>query len=48
MKNLQEQVEKAFCYQKLFLLFEQIVLVISKFFEFSAFSFEFQKFFSIT
>ena len=32
-KKLQEQVKKAFCYQKLFWLslFEQIVLVISKF-----------------
>ena len=32
LRNLQEQVNKAFCYQKLFdlSLFEQIVLVISK------------------
>ena len=42
MRHLQEQVKKAFCYQKLFWPFPQ------KIFKFSAFILEFQKFFLIT
>ena len=51
MSNLQEQVWKTFCYQKLFWPFtvrmQWIVLVISKILQFSAFSLEFQKYISI-
>ena len=42
MRNLQEQVKKALCCQKLFWPFTQKIC------KFSAFSLEFQKFFSIT
>ena len=45
MRNLQEQVKKAFCYQNFFWPF---TVWINCFWKFSAFSFEFQKFFSIT
>ena len=51
MRNLQEQVKKAFCYEKLFWPFTVRTNCSSdrKFFcKFSAFSLEFQKFFSIT
>ena len=44
MRNLQEQVKKAFCYQKFFWL----RINCSSDLKFSAFSFEFQKFFSIS
>ena len=50
MRNLKEQVEKAFCFKKCtyISLFIQIVLVIFDFCKFLAISFKFQKVFSIT
>ena len=51
LRNLQEQVKKAFCYQKLFWPFNVWINWSSdfkNFCKFSAFNFEFQKFFSIT
>ena len=50
MRNLQEQVEKSFFYQKLFWPFKVWLNCSSdlKFFKFLAFSLKFQKFFSIT
>ena len=50
MRNLQEQVKKAFCYQTFcdFSLFEQIVLVISKFLQILDLQPRISKVFSIT
>ena len=54
LRNLQEQVKKAFCYQKLFWPFNvqtnfcKFLQIFAIFCKFSAFSLEFQKNFSIT
>ena len=51
MRNIQEQVKKAFCYQNLFWPFTVWITCSSdllQFCKFSAFSLKFQKFFSIT
>ena len=51
MRNLQEQVKKAFCYQKIFWPFTVWINCFSDlnfFCKFLAFSLEFQKFFSVT
>ena len=48
LRNLQEQVKKVLCYQELFWPFTAWINCSSDFFKFSAFSLEFQKFFSIT
>ena len=49
MRNLQEQVKNAFCYQKLLRPFTLWINCSNfTFYKFSAFSLEFQNFFSIT
>jgi hypothetical protein len=48
LRNLQEQVKKEFCYQKLFWLFEWIVLVIKFFLQILGLQPRISNFFSIT
>jgi hypothetical protein len=45
MRNLQEQVKKAFCYQKIVHFLKKLFYWSQNFCKFSAFSLEFQKFF---